>query len=74
MEIAECVSVTPQLYTMRHTILVPEQTRTRVADYLGSLRSGQSEAGNHLQGSLRGMDLKTLTEATFLDALINTKI
>jgi hypothetical protein len=59
---------------MRHTILVPEETRARAADYLESLRSGQTVAGNHLQESLRGMGLETLTAAAFLDALINTKV
>ena len=59
---------------MRHTILVPEETRTRAADYLASLRSGQSVAGNHLQECLSGMDIATLTTTAFLDALINTKV
>ena len=59
---------------MRHTILVPEETRARIADYLDSLRSGQAVAGNHLQESLRGLDLEKLTAAACLDALINTKV
>jgi hypothetical protein len=59
---------------MRHAILVPEETRVRAADYLDSLRSGQAVAANHLQGSLRGLNLEKLTAAAFLDALINTKV
>ena len=60
---------------MRHTILVPEETRARVSDYLDSLRSGQAVAGNRMLESLRGMDLDALTTtAAFFDALINTKV
>ncbi len=59
---------------MRHTILVPEETRARAAAYLDSLRSGRAVAGSRLQESLRGLDLEKLTAAAFLDAHINTKV
>lgn len=59
---------------MRHTILVPEETRTSVADYLDALRSGQAVAGCRLQDSLQRIDFGKVTAAAFLDALINTKM
>ena len=59
---------------MRHTILIPDQTRSRAAVYLGDLRSGKSQAGKRLGTRLVGTDLVTLSVESFFDELINTKI
>ena len=62
------------LRVMRHTILVPDEARTRLAGYLEALRSGSVRAGERLARNLSGSDPAALTEADFLDALINTKV
>jgi hypothetical protein len=59
---------------MPHTILVPDDTRTRVAEYLASLQSGGMHAGGRLISALAELDLTTLTAARFLDVLLNTKV
>ena len=59
---------------MRHTNLIPDQTRSRAAEYLGDLRSGKSQVGKRLGTSLAGTDLVTPSVESFLDLLINTKI
>ena len=59
---------------MRHTILIPDQTRSRAAVYLGDLRSGKSQAGKRLGTRLAGTDLVDLSVESFFDELINTKI
>ena len=59
---------------MRHTILIPDQTRARAADYLDGLRSGKALPGSHFGASLSGTDFMTLSVDSLLDALINTKI
>ena len=59
---------------MRHTILVPHETRTRLAGYLVSLRSGAVRAGARLEHILAGSDPAALTDESLLDALINTKV
>ena len=58
---------------MPHMLLIPDETRTRMAEYLESLRNGRASAGKLLGDKLDGIQLATLTEAKFLDALINTK-
>ena len=63
-----------QSISMPHTILVPEETRTRTADYLLALRTGDARPGKYLAAALGTGDLSAVTDATFLDALINTKI
>jgi len=63
-----------QSISMPHTILIPEETRVRTTDYLLSLRTGYASPGKYLAAALSEGDLSTLTDATFLDALINTKI
>ena len=64
----------PILRVMRHTILIPDETRARLAGYLASLRSGAVYAGERLKQNLRRSDPAALTEAAFLDVLINTKV
>ncbi len=59
---------------MPHTILVPGDTRIRLANYLASLQSGRMPAGGRLKSALAGLDLATLTAARFLDVLLNTKV
>ncbi len=59
---------------MPHTILIPDETRVRAVDYLLALRTGEARSGEYLAEALGESDPSTLTDATFLDALINTKI
>ena len=59
---------------MHHTILVPDDTRSRLAGYLAKLQSGKKSAGRHLADALASLDLNKLTEAEFQDAFINTKV
>jgi len=59
---------------MPHTILIPEETRVRAADYLRALRTGDARPGKYLAAALSGGNPSTLTDAAFLDVLINTKI
>jgi hypothetical protein len=58
---------------MRHRLIIPDETRTRLAGYPASLQAGTASAGKRLQNNLAGTELATLTEAGFLDALLNTK-
>ena len=57
---------------MPHT-LIPDETRTRLAEYLASLQAGSAFAGKRLKDNLTGLELAAMTEAGFLDALLNTK-
>jgi hypothetical protein len=58
---------------MRHTLIIPGETRTCLVKYLASLRAGSASAGKRLRDNLAGTELATLTDARFLDALLNTK-
>lgn len=58
---------------MRHILIIPEETRTRLSEYLASLLVDRSLVGRRLRDNLVGIELETLTEAGFLDALLNTK-
>jgi hypothetical protein len=58
---------------MPHTLIIPDETRTRLAEYLAALRDGGASAGKHLRDYLACVELATLTDAAFLDALLNTK-
>jgi hypothetical protein len=58
---------------MSHTLIIPEKTRTRTAEYLTALQSGRAATGKRLRDNLAGIELATLTEAGVLDALLNTK-
>jgi hypothetical protein len=59
---------------MSYQILIPDETRTRLAGYLKALQSGAARAGSRLANGLRGHDLTALTAAGFQDVLINTKV
>ena len=56
------------------TLLVPDETRLRLENYLASLQSGSADPGKRLVVRLAGADLETLTEADLLEALLNTKV
>jgi hypothetical protein len=58
---------------MSYALIVPGATRSRMAGYLASIQTG-TPAGTHLANKLASLDLAMLTEATFLEALIQTKI
>jgi hypothetical protein len=58
---------------MPHKLLIPDEARARMVDYLTSLQLGSASAGMFLENNLAGVDLATLTEDAFLDALLNTK-
>lgn len=57
---------------MRHTLIIPDATRTRLAEYLKSLRAGSASAGKRLGNNLAGIEL-ALSASRLLDALLNTK-
>lgn len=54
-------------------IIIPESTLARVVEYLASLQSGCACAGNYLKDSLTDVELASLTDSTFINALLNTK-
>jgi hypothetical protein len=56
-----------------HTLLIPDETRTRLAEYLVALQSGRVSAGERLKDNLADIELATLTDADLIDALLNTK-
>jgi len=59
---------------MPYQIIIPDETRIRLAEYLKELQSGAARAGRRLADGLRGHDPATLTEAGLQDALLNTKV
>jgi hypothetical protein len=59
---------------MTHTLLVPTETRARLTDYLAALQAGGEHPGKRLGEALADLDLQTLTEPAFQDALLNTKL
>jgi hypothetical protein len=56
------------------TLLAPDKTRARLADYLTSMRAGAAIPGGRFASQLAGADLATLTEAALLNHLLNTKL
>jgi hypothetical protein len=58
---------------MTHTLIIPDETRRRLVEYLASLQAGRASAGKRLGDNLAGIELAALTEAGILDALLNTK-
>jgi len=56
-----------------HTLIIPDETRSRLVKYLALLQAGSTSAGKRLRDNLAGIELAILTEAGFLDALLNTK-
>ncbi|MEI6176382.1 MAG: hypothetical protein WCS43_05785 [Verrucomicrobiota bacterium] len=57
----------------QYTVLIPHETRTRVAGYMATLREGKVLAGKRLKHNLTGIELAVLTEPYLIDALLNTK-
>ena len=56
-----------------YSILIPEDTLVRTADYLQALRAGRAQAGALLHHRLRGADLRAITELDLLGKLFDTK-
>lgn len=56
-----------------YSIIVPEDTMARAADYLNGLREGRLQPGALLRHRLQGADLQALTELGLLAALFDTK-
>lgn len=59
---------------MPRTVLLPEETRSRLSAYRSTLLSGEAMPGKHLAVALERLDLALLKDDGFLDALLNTKI
>jgi len=59
---------------MPHEILIPDDTRTRLTEYLMSLKADRALAGKRLRDKLAGIDLLAISKTDFLNALINTKV
>jgi len=59
---------------MPHILLIPDETRSRMAEYLAALRTGDASAGKRLRNNLAGTEFSSLNEAGFVDALLNTKV
>jgi hypothetical protein len=56
-----------------YSIIIPEATLARAADYLQALRVGRAQAGGFLDDRLRGSDLGAMTEHDLLGRLFDTK-
>lgn len=59
---------------MSHRLLIPAETRGRLAGYLAALRAGSATAGARLKEQMAGMRAEEMTEAQFLLAVVNTKV
>ncbi len=59
--------------TPRYTLLIPEETVARAADYLQALRDGRAQAGAYLHQRLQGVGLGALTALDLLGELLDTK-
>jgi hypothetical protein len=57
----------------RYSIVIPDETRARVAASLQSLRAGKAKPGSLLRHRLKGLDLQSLAESEFLGELVDTK-
>jgi len=57
----------------RYSIIVPEDTTARAAEYLKALRLGRSQPGALLRARLQNTDLPVMTEQDLLAALFDTK-
>lgn len=56
-----------------YSIIIPEETAARAADYLERLRVSRTQPGAYLRDRLQGADLHALTELDLLGTLIDTK-
>lgn len=59
---------------MPHEILIPDDTRNRLTEYLMSLRADRALAGKRLRDKLAGIDLPAMPETDFLNRVLNTKV
>lgn len=57
----------------KYSIIIPEETLARAADYLERLRASRAQPGACLCARLQGSDLQALTELDLLGKLIDTK-
>ncbi|NCJ05014.1 hypothetical protein GS597_00455 [Synechococcales cyanobacterium C] len=57
----------------RYSIIIPEKTMVRAAQYLEELQIGRREPGAYLQHCLQDADIRSLTELDLLGRLIDTK-
>lgn len=56
-----------------YSIIIPEETAARAADYLERLRASRTQPGARLRDRLQGSDVQALTELDLLGKLIDTK-
>ena len=59
--------------TPGYSIIIPEDTVARAADYLEALRVGRTQPGALLRDRLQGADLRAMTEQDLLGKLFDTK-
>ncbi|WP_411827527.1 hypothetical protein [Luteolibacter sp. AS25] len=59
---------------MPHTVLIPDETLNRAADYLRSLNCDESQPGKRLQAKLAENPKPDITVPDFLGTLLNTKL
>jgi len=59
--------------TPSYSIIIPEDTVARAADYLQVLRTGQVQPGARLYDCLKGGDIRAMTELDLLGMLFDTK-
>ena len=56
-----------------YSIIIPEETVARAADYLEQLRTSRTQPGNYLRHHLQDADAQALTEHDLLGKLFDTK-
>jgi hypothetical protein len=57
----------------RYSILIPDKTMARAADYLHALQGARSQPGVLFRDRLEGADLQTMTQQDLLAELFDTK-
>lgn len=60
--------------TPNYSILIPEETLPRLADYLRLLQTGDTQAGDRLHNRLLVVDQKSMTDLDLLGELLETKL
>jgi hypothetical protein len=58
---------------MAHALIILDDPRVRLAEYLVALQLVRVSAGERLKDNLAGIELATLAEDSLIDALLNTK-
>jgi hypothetical protein len=59
--------------TPGYSIIIPEETQARAADYVHSVRIGQIQPGAFLRDRLQGADLRAMTGRDLLGKLFDTR-